>query len=87
MRIAPLKWTYDCIQDETEAGNWKDGVYEIYAIKDRGTTKFTVEGIQEATAQRIAGSLTGAMETQRHEFLWGLANMHNQGTLYGDDDK
>ncbi len=84
MRIAPLKWTYQCIL-ETEERNY--GVYEIYVINSRPATEFSVQGIQEATAKRIVEKLNDAMEIQRHEFLWGLANMHNQGTLYGGDEE
>jgi long-subunit acyl-CoA synthetase (AMP-forming) len=72
---------------ETEKGDWKDGEYEIYVVDNRPATMFFVPRIQEAEAKRIVESLNSAMEKQRHEFLWGLANMHREGTLYGDDDE
>lgn len=87
MSIAPLKWMYHCVLLETEEGNYKDGEYEIYVVDKRPATMFFVQRIQEAEAKLIVRSLNSAMETQRHEFLWGLANMHGQGTLYGGDEE
>jgi len=86
MNIAPSKWTYQKIKPESIVGDWKDGVYRFFVI-DTAAFNFKVYGIQEANAKRILDSLNGAMEHQRHEFLWGLANMHNQGTLYGGEEE
>jgi hypothetical protein len=85
MSIAPLKWTLLCLEKEKEIENWENGWYKFSVINH--AIGFNVQGIQEANAKRILDSLNGAMETQRHEFLWGLANMHNQGTLYGGDEE
>ena len=85
MNIAPLKWTLLCLEKEKEIKNWENGWYRFSVINH--PIEFNVQGIQEATAKIIVVGLNSAMETQRHEFLWGLANMHNQGTLYGGDDE
>jgi len=85
MRIAPLKWTLLCLEKEKEIENWENGWYKFSVINH--AIEFNVQGIQEATAQQIVRSLNGAMVHQRSEFLWGLANMHNQGTLYGGDEE
>ena len=85
MRIAPLKWTLLCLEKEKEIENWENGWYKFSVINH--AIEFNVQGIQEVTAKRIVEELNDAMKTQRHEFLWGLANMHNQGTLYGGDEE
>jgi len=86
MSIAPLKWTLLCLEKEKEIENWENGWYK-FSVINHDYIEFNVQGIQEATAKRIVEELNDAMKTQRHEFLWGLANMHNQGTLYGGDEE
>ena len=85
MRIAPLKWTYESKEIEDEEN--KITYYTIYAINQKYATQFTLVDVEEYFAKQVVEKLNDAMETQRHEFLWGLANMHNQGTLYGDDEE
>ena len=94
MRIAPLKWTYksevmkDCPKGEMRSMVEEHWTWYTIFVKDTASIQFTLSpGVSKGFVKRIVEKLNGAMETQRYEFLWGLANMHNQGTLYGDDDE
>ena len=85
MRIAPLKWTYESKEIEDEEN--KIAYCTVYAINHKFATQFTLVNVGEYFVKQVVEKLNDAMETQRHEFLWGLANMHNQGKLYRDDDE
>ncbi len=93
--IAPFKWTYEIKvlpAPETALEDYTT-FYTIF-VKDCEwnatksiSTQFTLSDVSEEFVKGIVVKLNVAMITQRHEFLWGLANMHSKGELYGDDDE
>jgi len=95
MRIAPLKWTYECnVMDAPEWASRPKWIHYTIFVKDCEwnatksiSTQFTLSDVSEEFVKRIVEKLNDAMETQRHEFLWGLASKHSIGELYGGDDE
>ena len=102
MSIAPLKWTYETkVSPAPETALEDYTTFHTIFLKDCEwnatklrrilggikSTQFTLSDVSEEFVKRIVGRLNDAMKTQRHEFLWGLANMHSKGELYGDDDE